>query len=70
MILQGPVSSAARAGTLSPWFGIGVGVFVLATLWIRYFTNRNETEAALSVLLGITAICLLFILTGVWRLMH
>jgi uncharacterized membrane protein (DUF485 family) len=69
-ILQGPVSNAAHGGSINPWFSIGVGSFVLATLWIRYFKTRKEAKVSLGILLGITAICLVFIVTGVWELVR
>jgi hypothetical protein len=68
IILQGPVSHAAHGGSINPWFSIGVGSVVLTTLWVRYFKNRKETKVSLGILLGITAICLVFIVTGVWEL--
>jgi hypothetical protein len=67
-ILQGPVSNAAHGGSISPWFSIGVGTLVLASLWIRYCKTTKESKIPLGTLLGITAICLLFIVTGVWEL--
>jgi hypothetical protein len=69
-ILQGPVSNAAHGGSISPWFSIGVGGFVLATLWIRYVKTRKEAKVDLGILLGITAISLVFIVTGVWELVR
>jgi hypothetical protein len=68
IILQGPVSNAAHGGSINPWFSIGVGIVVLTTLWVRYFKNRKETKVSFGILLGITAICLVFIVTGVWEL--
>jgi hypothetical protein len=68
IMLQGPVSNAARGGSINPWFSIGVGVFVLVTLWIKYLRTQKETKAPLGILFGITAICLVFIVTGVWEL--
>jgi hypothetical protein len=70
IILQGPVSNAAHGGSINPWFSIGVGSVVLTTLWVRYFKNRKETKVSLGILLGITAICLVFIVTGVWELLR
>jgi uncharacterized membrane protein (DUF485 family) len=68
--VQGPVSNAAHGGSINPWFSIAVGTFVLATLWIRYLTTRKETKVPLGILLGITAICLVFIVTGIWELLR
>jgi len=67
-ILQGPVSNAAHGGSVNPWFSIGVGSIVLGTLWVRYFTTRKEIKTPLGILLGISAICLGFIMTGVYEL--
>jgi hypothetical protein len=68
IILQGPVSNAASGGSINPWFSIGVGVFVLVTLWIKYLKTQKETKPPLGILLGITAIWLVFVLTGFWEL--
>ena len=67
-ILQGPVSNATHGGSVNPWFSIGVGSIVLGTLWVRYFRTRKEIKTPLGVLLGISAICLVFIVTGVCEL--
>jgi hypothetical protein len=69
-ILQGPVGSAAHGGSINPWFSIGVGVLLLTSLWLRYLKGRRETKVPVGILLGITAICLVFIATGVWILLH
>ena len=68
MSLQGPVSNAAHGGSIHPWLSIGVGGLVMATLWIRYFKIPKKSEVSTGALLGITAICLVFIATGVWEL--
>jgi hypothetical protein len=67
-ILQGPVSNAAHGGSINPWFSIGVGSVVLATLWVNYLKTRKEAKVSLGILLGMTAICLVFIVMGVWGL--
>jgi hypothetical protein len=67
-ILQGPVSSATRGGTLGPWFSIAIGSFVLLTLWIRYAKSEEKAEIPRGNLVGITVICLVFIVFGVWEL--
>jgi hypothetical protein len=70
MLLQGPVSNAAHGGSISPWFSIGVGAFVLVGLWIRYLRARKQTKVPLGTLLGISAICAVFIVVGVWELLR
>jgi hypothetical protein len=69
-ILQGPVSSATRGGTLSPWFSIAIGSLVLVTLWIRYAKSEKKAEVPRGNLVGITVVCLVFIIFGVWELLR
>jgi hypothetical protein len=69
-LLQGPVSNAAHGASKNPWFSIGVGTFVLAGLWIKYLKTRKETKVPLGTLLGISAICTVFIAIGIWGLLR
>ena len=69
MTSLGPVSSASHGGTSSPWFAILVGTLVLITVWIKYRKRELRAETHVGILLGISAICGLFIVFGIWQLL-
>ena len=68
--MLGPVSNAANGGKISPWFAIVVGGAVLITAWTKYLKGEVREDAHLGILVGISAICTLFIVTGLWGLLH
>jgi len=70
MMFFGPVSNAARGGKVDPWFAIAVGGAVLVTAWTKYLKRELKQDTHLGILLGISAICSIFIVTGVWELLH
>jgi hypothetical protein len=70
MMISGPVSNAAQGGKINPWFGIVIGGTVLVTNWTKYLKGELRQGAHLGILLGISAICILFIGTGLWELLH
>lgn len=70
MMLFGPVSNAAHGGRVDPWFSIAVGGFVLIATWTKHLKAELRQGTRLSTLLGISAICFVFLATGVWELFH
>jgi hypothetical protein len=70
MMFFGPVSNAAHGGKVNPWFAIAVGSAVLITAWTKYLKGELKEGTHLGILLGITAICTLFIATRLWELLH
>ena len=72
-ILQGPVSTAAHGGKTLPLFSvlsIAIGTLALFSVWAKYLNAQEKTKTTLGTLLAITAICILFIVTGVWELLN
>jgi hypothetical protein len=70
MLLLGPVANASRGGTANPWFSIGVGTVVLVSAWVSYLRRDDRSTSHVAILVGITCICLVFIISGVWDLFH
>lgn len=70
MINRGPVYDVAHGHGMSPWFGIVIGGYVLISVWTKYLKGQLKERAHLGILLGITAICALFIVGGIWELFH
>jgi len=70
MIIFGPGSEAAHGGQINPWFAISVGGAVLIATWTKYLKGELRQGTHLGILLGISAICTLFIATGLWELLH
>ena len=71
-MLLGPISSASRngQGPLFSWFLILVGGFVAVGAWRRYLGRRSGIEVPMANLLGVSGICLILILAGVWELLR
>jgi hypothetical protein len=70
MMFFGPVSNAAHGGRVDPWFSIAVGGAVLIATWTKYLKGELRRDTHLGTLLGISAICSVFIATAVWELLH
>ena len=70
MMIFGPVSNAAHGENVNPWFAIVVGGAVLITAWTKYVKGELRQGTHFGILLGISVICTLFIVTGLWELLH
>jgi hypothetical protein len=70
MTIFGPVANAAHGGKINPWFSILIGVFVLIGVWPKYLRRELRKDNHIGVLLGISAICGVFVVTGLWELFH
>ena len=70
MIILGPGSEAARGGQVNPWFAIFIGASVLTAAWTKYLRGELREGAHIGILLGISAICAVFIAIGLWGLLH
>jgi hypothetical protein len=67
-MLLGPVAEAAQGGHSSPLFDLLVGLSVLAATWFGYAKRR--AKISIWPMLGITAICLVFIIPAIWNLLR
>ena len=70
MIYFGPVDEAARGGHSSPLFDFIVGFSVLALTWVRFPRKEERQPTSIWIAIGITAICAVFIGTGIRELLH
>jgi hypothetical protein len=70
MMMLGPVYNVAHGHGISPWFGIVIGGWVLISGWTKYLKGQLRERAHLGILLGITAICALFIVGGILELIR
>jgi hypothetical protein len=70
MAIFGPVAEAAHGGSSSPAFDFLVGFAVLAVTWIGYSKQASSSKAALLTALGVTGICMVFIVSGFVALMR
>ena len=71
-LLFGPVYEAAHSepSALGGIFGIGIGVSVLSYVWFRYFTHKDEPRPPVYNVIGITAICSVFLVVGIRELLR
>jgi hypothetical protein len=70
MMMLGPVYNVAHGHGISPWFGIVIGGWVLISAWTKYLKGQLRERAHLGILLGITAICALFVVGGILELIR
>ena len=70
MINLGPVSDAVHGGKASPWFSLAIGICVLVATWTKYFKHELRETIHIGIVIGISAICGVFIATGIWGLLH
>jgi hypothetical protein len=70
MIYFGSVDEAARGGHSSPTFDFVVGFAVLALTWISYAKNEKYKNKSIWNAIGISAICAVFIISGVIELLR
>lgn len=66
----GPVGEAARGGHTSPAFDLFVGVGVLALTWFGYLKKNERRKISVWMAIGISAICAVFIYSGIKELMR
>jgi CHASE2 domain-containing sensor protein len=65
MILFGPVAEAAHGGKSSPAFDLCVGFVVLAVTWVGLWRRQERTPLNIWIAVGISAICFVFICSGI-----
>ena len=70
MIVFGPVAEAAKGGESSPTFDLCVGFTVLALTWVGYGKQGQDHKISIWVALGISAICAVFIGSGLYTLLR
>jgi hypothetical protein len=70
MILSGPVAEAAKGGHSSPTFDLCVGFALLTATWVSYGKQRLNGKASIWVAIGVTAICAVFIYSGLHNLLR
>lgn len=65
MITYGPVANASRGGHGNPSFDLLIGFTFLALTWIQYFRSDSSKKVNIWINIGISAICGVFIWSGV-----
>jgi hypothetical protein len=70
LYIFGPVATAAHGGHGSPVFDLVIGFAVLIANWSGYFGKKNKPASAKWIALGVTALCLIFICSGLWELVQ
>jgi hypothetical protein len=66
----GPVAEAAHSGGSSPSFDLIVGLVVLGLTWVGFSKRTKDKKASFWIAVAITAICAVFILSGIWELLR
>jgi hypothetical protein len=61
----GPVGDATRGGGSSAIFDLIVGIGVLTLTWVGYRKKQQREKVSIWIALGITAICAVFIYSGI-----
>ncbi len=70
MIAFGPVGDAAKGGHSSPAFDLCVGFAVLALTWVGYGRQTPDRRVSFWAALGVSAICAVFIVSGLYALLR
>jgi hypothetical protein len=70
MVWLGPVSEAAHGGHSSPAFDLIVGFGVLTLTWVGYFKKEERRKISVWIAIGISAICAVFIYSGIKELIR
>jgi hypothetical protein len=70
MILLGPVTQAAHGGQSSALFDLAVGFVVLGLTWVGFWRKQERTPQAVWIAIAISAICAIFIYSGLWTAFH
>jgi hypothetical protein len=66
----GPVFDAAHGGNGESWFSILLGAFFMVALWTKYLKREVRSGTHIGIVLFISTICAMFIVTGIWELLH
>ena len=64
----GPVGQAAHGGHSSSAFDLMVGIGVLALTWVGYLRKGKTQKKSIWIAIGISAICAVFIYSGIKEL--
>jgi hypothetical protein len=70
MMHFGPVAQAANGGHGSPTFDLIVGFGVLALTWVGFFRKEERKKTIMWIAIGISAICGIFVYSGVTELIR
>jgi hypothetical protein len=70
MMWLGPVGEAAHGGHSGPAFDLIIGFGVLALTWIGYLKKEERPRVGIWIAIGISAICTVFIYSGIKELMR
>jgi hypothetical protein len=70
MIAFGPVAEAAKGGQSSPTFDLCVGFAVLIATWVSYGKQRLNSKVSIWIAIGVSAICAVFIYSGLHTLLR
>jgi hypothetical protein len=66
----GPVGSAAHGGQSNPVFDLVIGLGVLTLTWVGYLRKEERNMIGAWIAIGISAICAVFIYSGIEGLIH
>jgi hypothetical protein len=70
MTIFGPVANAAHGGHSDPTFDLLVGFAVLALTWFGYLSRKDSPKkVSIWIALAISAICAVFIWSGIATLL-
>ena len=67
--MLGPVAEAAKGGQSSPTLDLCVGFAFLIATWVSYGKQRLNSKVSIWVAIGASAICGVFIYTGLHTLL-
>jgi RsiW-degrading membrane proteinase PrsW (M82 family) len=68
MMYFGPVGDAVHGGHSSASFDLIVGVVVLVFTWVGYLKKEERQKISIWIAIGISAICGVFIFSGIEEL--
>jgi hypothetical protein len=66
----GPVGAAAHGGHSNPVFDLIIGFGVLTLTWVGYLKKEERKMISTWIAIGISAICAVFIYSGIEELIH
>jgi hypothetical protein len=66
----GPVGEATQGGHSSPTFDLIVGFGVLVLTWVGYLKKQEREKISIWIAIAISAICTVFIYSGIKDLMR
>jgi hypothetical protein len=70
MLYLGPIGEAASGAHNSPLFDLVIGFAVLALTWVGFSKRTRNKKVVLWVAIAISAICAVFILSGIQELLR